>query len=160
MHTFTDTENRQWEIAINVTAIKRVKGTLELDLLKAVEGDLFVRLANDPCLLCDLLFVLCQEQAKEQGVTDEQFGAALGGDALDAATTALLEELVDFFPKGKRGALKKILDKVKQLEARATEFIHEKVDSGVLDGVADRVLKDADASLTASLESLASTRDR
>ncbi len=42
-----------------------------------------------------------------------------GGDAIDSATTALLEELVDFFPKGKRELLAKALGKLKTLENRA-----------------------------------------
>ena len=43
------------------------------------------------------------EAAEKQKISDEDFGRGLGGDAIDSATTALLEELVDFFPQRRRG---------------------------------------------------------
>ena len=43
-------------------------------------------------------------------------------DPCDHATTALLEELVDFFPRARRRLLAKALGKLKTLEARALEL--------------------------------------
>lgn len=117
MKTFTDNTGKTWSIAINVGAVKRVRATLDVNLLDAVEGKLIERLVSDPILLCDVIFVLCLQEAETRGITDEQFGQAMACDAIDAATSALLEELVDFFPTGKRQVLTKALAKLKAFEA-------------------------------------------
>ena len=129
MKTFTDNASRTWTVAINVTSIKRVKDTLDVNLLEAIEGHLLERLVSDPVLLCGLLFVLCKPEADAQQVSDEEFGQSMGGDAIDRATTALLEELVDFFPSGKRGVLASALVKLKHLETRAIEIATERLES-------------------------------
>src|SRR5690606_35191593 len=100
-------------------AVKRVRSLLNVDLLAATDGALIERLVSDPILLCDVLYVLCKPQADEQGVTDEEYGRAMGGTAIDDGTTALLEELVDFFPQAKRRVLAKALVKLRHLETKA-----------------------------------------
>ena len=118
MKTFKDNRGRPWEIALNVLQMKRVRAALGIDLVNvitldrdgAVKVDLVDRIANDPCLLVDILWVLVEERAKAAGVTDEQFGESLAGDSIEAATRAFLDELVDFFPGPKRLFLGKAVD--------------------------------------------------
>jgi len=133
MHTFNDTQGRTWSVTINVDAIRRVRGLLDINLLDAVEGKLLERLVSDPVLLCDILFALVKPEADAKNVSDEDFGRALGGDVLDHATTALLEELVDFFPSGKRTVFRKALDKLKALEGMALETATRRLESTELE---------------------------
>lgn len=133
MKTFTDTTGRTWTVAINVDAIRRVRALLEINLLDAVDGRLLERLVTDPILLCDILFALVKPEAEAQNVSDEDFGRALGGDVLDQATTALLEELVDFFPSGRRMVLRKALEKLKKLETLALEATTKRLESDELE---------------------------
>jgi hypothetical protein len=42
----------------------------------------------------------------------------LSGDVIDQATTALLEELIDFFPQRRRAILRQAWEKVKTLKSR------------------------------------------
>lgn len=143
MKQFTDNAGRAWAVAINVDAIKRVKGSIGVDLLRAVEGKLIEELTDDPITLCNVLFVLCKEQAEKLGVSDEDFGKALGGDALEMATTALLDDLVDFFPKGKRQVLAKALAKVRAIQERAMKNISDRLDSPEFEQQMERVLESA-----------------
>jgi len=133
MKTFTDTQGRTWTVTINVDAVRRVRSLLNVNILDVVEGPLLERLVTDPVLLCDILFALCQPEAQSKNVSDEDFGRALGGDVLDGATTALLEELVDFFPSGKRGVFRKALEKLKQLEGLAIETATKRLESDELE---------------------------
>ena len=133
MHTFQDTQGRTWSVTINVDAIRRVRSLLDINLLDAIEGKLLERLVTDPVLLCDILFALVQPEAEAKQVTDEDFGRALGGDVLDFATTALLEELVDFFPSGKRTVFRKALEKLKKLEGIALETANRRLESDELE---------------------------
>ena len=133
MRTFTDNAGRTWTLTINVDAIRRVRSQLEIDLLQAVEGKLIERLAGDPILLCDVIYVLCKPEADQRDVSDEDFGRAMAGDAIDHATTSLLEELVDFFPQSRRALLNKALEKFRHLETRAIELVDKQLDDPQLE---------------------------
>src|SRR5262245_66052332 len=102
MKTFSDNAGRIWTLQINVDAIKRVRDLAEVNLLEVVEGKLLERLISDPVLLCDVIYSVCKPEADAKQVSDEDFGRAMAGDAIEAATTALLEELVGFFPQARR----------------------------------------------------------
>ena len=99
MKTFTDNAGRAWTLALTIGAAKRVKSLLGVNLLELEAGDppLLTRRGTDVILLCDAIFALVKPQADAAGVTDEQFAAAMGGDAILATCqTAFYEELVDF----------------------------------------------------------------
>ncbi len=129
MHTFQDTLGRTWSVSINVDTIRRVRSLLSINLSDATDGKLVHSLSTDPVLLCDLLFVMVQPEAEAKNVTDEDFGRALGGDVLDYASTALLEELVDFFPSGKRTIFRKVLEKFRKLQGIALEMVTHRLES-------------------------------
>ena len=117
MKSFTDNKGRAWEIVVTVATVKRVRGLCKVDLNSIVELDknnkpsaeLLERLSSDPVLLVDVLYAICKPQADKLGVSDEDFGEAMAGDAIEHATTALLEEVIDFFPEAKRMVMRKIL---------------------------------------------------
>jgi len=122
MRLFHDDADRQWRLSINVATVKRVRrifseGGEPFDLLDA---DLPIKLANDPALFADLLWELV-DKSQHPGVTPEQFGEALGGDAIERASDAFVEELFDFFPKGRRDLNRAIYRKIKKTQAALIE---------------------------------------
>ena len=156
MRTFKDTEGREWQIAVNVNTVKRVRASLDIDLLAIEDGKLLERLHRDPVLLCDVLFVVCKPQVEQRSLTDEDFGAALAGDAIEHATVALLEDLVDFSPSPKdRANLKKVLDATWAVMDRARDQVAAVIDDK-LEEVKRQTLGEISTSLQASQES---TRD-
>jgi len=119
---FTDSEGRTWNVVVNVSAIKRIRDALGVDLMDVAGGDLLGRLADDPCLLVDVLYVLCKPEADTKGVSDEDFGRAMVGGVLDAASSALMKELLDFFPSALRArALAKLMQKLGEQQAAIAE---------------------------------------
>lgn len=133
MKTFNDNAARSWTVQVNVDAIKRVRDLAQVNLLEVVEGKLLERLISDPILLCDVIYCLCKPEADSKNVSDVDFGRAMGGDAIDGATTALLEELVDFFPQAKRRVLAKALAKLQKLQSAALAAVETRLDSPELD---------------------------
>ena len=117
MKTFTDNKGRTWTLEVTVATVKRVRGLCKVDLNSIVELDknnkpsaeLLERLSSDPVLLVDVLYAVCKPQADKLGVTDEDFGEAMAGDTIEHATTALLEEVINFFPESKRMVMQRIL---------------------------------------------------
>lgn len=133
MKTFHDNTGRGWAVNINVDCIKRVRALLDINLLDAVNGKLLEQLVSDPILLCDCLYAVCKPEADEKQISDEDFGRAMAGDAIDNATTALLEELVDFFPKGKREVLARALAKLKMFEEKTYQAAHRRIENPALE---------------------------
>lgn len=122
MKPFADSEKREWAVVVNVGAVRRVRDALGVDLLDVARGGLLERLADDPVLLVNVLYVLCRSEADARGVSDEDFGRAMVGGVLDDAASALFKELLDFFPSAQRArALGKLARLLKDQEAAAVE---------------------------------------
>jgi hypothetical protein len=109
MRSFTDSTGRSWQLEVLVGTIKRVRALAGVDLLGVLEGVMLDKLASDAVLLVDVLYACCKEQADGLGISDEQFGRSMTGDALEAGSLALLEALADFFPSRQRLLLRQAL---------------------------------------------------
>lgn len=154
MRSFKDIQGRQWSVEINVTAIKRVRGLTGEDLMQVIEGTLIEKLIRDPVLLCDVVYAICKPEADSRSVSDEEFGKAMAGDAIEAATTAVLEELVGFCPSPRdRANLGRVLQATRKVMDRARDLVEKKLDSGELDRLADRLLAEASPEATAGSSS-------
>ena len=122
MKPFNDSAGRTWEVTVNVGAVRRVRDLLGVDLMDVAGGDLLDRLADDPVLLVDVLYVLVKPQADAKGVSDEEFGRGMVGGVLDEAASALMKELLDFFPSAQRArALGKMARKIEAQQEAVTE---------------------------------------
>ncbi len=147
MKTFTDNAKRSWDVEINVAAIKRVRDLAQVDLLEIVEGKLIERLIRDPILLCDVVYAACRPQTEQRGVSDEEFGRAMAGDAIEHATAALLEELVSFCPSPRdRKNLGRVLEATNRVMEKARDLIEQRLQSGQLEKMVDQALASATGS--------------
>lgn len=116
MKTFKDASGRDWEIAVNVGGAKAVRELLSVDLfrLHSTEAE---RVFSDPCLLVDVLYVLCKDQCQIRKLDAEDFGRQMLGDAIEDGANALLGAVADFFPSQRRGLLAKQMAKAEELTA-------------------------------------------
>ncbi|MFH1022129.1 MAG: hypothetical protein V1809_01930 [Planctomycetota bacterium] len=148
MKTFKDNAGRTWAVAVDISAVKRVRSLLDVNLLDVLDGRLIERLAGDPVLLCDVIFALVKPEADAKGITDEDFGRAMAGDVVEQATTAFLEALTDFFPQGKRRLLQKALGKLKAWETKALDVAEKRLESPELEQKLDAALNPAGSATT------------
>jgi len=140
MKTFVDAQNRTWSVVVNVATVKRVRSLADADLL---DPQSYQALAEDPVRLCDVLFAICKPEADGRQVSDESFGEALAGDVLDAAIAALLDEIVDFFPKGRRQVIRLAVAKLTRLQEAVTKVQTEKLESMDIEAMADALTRGA-----------------
>ncbi|MCK6458119.1 MAG: hypothetical protein L6Q92_16515 [Phycisphaerae bacterium] len=160
MKTFTDNAGRTWTISVSVDAIKRVRGLLDVDLLEIVEGKLIEKLIRDPVLLCDIVYAVCKPEADAKGVSDEDFGRAMAGDAIEHATKALLEELVGFSPSPRdRANLGRVLQTTWRVMDRARDLIEARIESVDIEKVVEQALANAGPSSGGAPGSPASSPD-
>ncbi|MCB9838202.1 MAG: hypothetical protein H6813_02590 [Phycisphaeraceae bacterium] len=160
MQQFTDNEGRSWTVEVNVAALKRAKGLAGVDLMGVLDGDLIERFIRDPVLLCDALYAVCKPEVDARSVTDEDFGRAMAGDAIEQATEALLDEIVSFCPSPRdRSALGRVLAATRTAMDRARDLVEARLDSGELEKAIDAALEQATpgASSTTAPASVGST---
>lgn len=134
MQTFRDNAGRTWAVSVDVAAIKRVRALAGFDLLSVMDGKAVDRLIADPVLLCDVLCAVCRPEAERLGVTDEDFGRAMAGDAIEHATQALLEELISFCPNPRdRKRLRKFVTTMWTTMEKARDVLERKLDERLED---------------------------
>lgn len=130
MATFVDEAGRSWSIRIDVSAIRKVRTKRGVDLAKVMGSqEELQKLLDDPCLWVDVLWDLVEEQAETQGVDPEAFAHGLIGDSFEAANNALIEAIIDFFPSSRREILRRLLNKVKEMETLSLENMSQQIDS-------------------------------
>lgn len=143
---------REWVVEINVAQVKAVRTALGVDLLKIVDEKELGRLSEDPVELCNILYVLCRDQAKAAGLDDEGFGRMLAGDTIAAATDAFLAALVSFFPSPRlRQSLGQALQMAKRVKDKAEDLAAKRLDQ-TLDQIERKVLSDVEGRLRSEEE--------
>jgi hypothetical protein len=130
MPAFKDADNREWLVKLDAPTIRDVRDTCKVDLGNP-DGKGFEQLDADIVLFVDVLWVICRGQ--NAGVTDEQFGRALFGDALGKAAEALREAYELFFPPQRRSLLRAVSEKTRAVEEKAAAMALAKINSPELE---------------------------
>jgi len=148
---FTDLAGRKWHLSIGVTTAKRVKTLANVDLLEA-DAELCHRLSIDPETLVNVLCAVLRPQLDAAGVSDEDFGESLGGDALDHAAAALGEAIIAFFPRHRRAILaetqRMVQNRTNQLLTSASSRLYR------LDGTLDDMVSQALSKMDQEIDGL------
>ena len=141
MRSFKDNQGRQWSVEINVTAIKRVRGLTGEDLMQVIEGTLIEKLIRDPVLLCDVVYAICKPEADSRNVSDEEFGRAMAGDAIEAATQAVLDELISFCPSPRdRANLGRVLQATNRVLDKARDLTEKRIQTLTSESELDKLV--------------------
>jgi len=132
---------RTWTVEINVATLKRVRGLTGTDLMQVIEGTLVEKLIRDPILLCDIVYAICKPEADAAKISDEEFGKAMAGDAIEAATTAVLEELVAFCPSPRdRANLGRVLQATNRVMDKARDLTEKRIQTLTSEGELDKLV--------------------
>lgn len=141
MPTFKDANDREWTIKLDSPTILRIRSaTCDVDRCKHLQGrgctgidlgdstgETQYQLRRDVVMLVNTLYLLCQKEAHERGISDEQFGACVVGDAIERATIAMDGAIADFFQDGTRKILKAIALKDAEVRKLGLERALEKI---------------------------------
>lgn len=135
MATFADNKKREWEIRLDAPAIMRIRADCDPKFLlhDSPEDNTFMRLRSDPVLLCRVIYLLCDKQRQERGVTEEDFYLQVIGDAIDSATEAMLAAIVFFTPKADRILLEAGVKRQQAMHSKIVELAMRKMDDPALE---------------------------
>ncbi|VTR96045.1 Uncharacterized protein OS=Isosphaera pallida (strain ATCC 43644 / DSM 9630 / IS1B) GN=Isop_2427 PE=4 SV=1 [Gemmata massiliana] len=131
MNRFKDNAGREWAVAIHVHAVEQVEARCGVKIAGLFRDGLagLLELSADPVKFVRALWVLVEDQAEKFGVKPEQFGRALGGDALEASFEAFVHALADFSPSRLRPAIRTLAAKTTP-DARPSTSSNSATNSG------------------------------
>ena len=141
MRQFKDNAGRTWTVDINVATLKRVRGLTGVDLMQVIEGTLIEKFIRDPVLLCDVVYAVCKPEADVAKVSDEEFGKAMAGDAIEAATGAVLDELISFCPSPRdRANLGRVLQATNRVMDKARDLTEKRIETLTSESELDKLV--------------------
>jgi len=123
MATFTDKQKREWQLTVNVAAMRRAKSA-GVDLSMPVSQ--LREFITDDVFLADCLWAIVAVNASERNVNQAQFDEGFCGLVFDAARAALWEALSEYWdPKSQRASmLRMALAEVEAEMAKAISTIN------------------------------------
>jgi hypothetical protein len=127
--SFQDTQGRAWEVTVNYGAMRRVRDSLSVNLMELVGGPLLERVTADPVLLIDILYWVLKPQADERKITPDDFAEIFDGDSVYAASMALRESVINFFPKDKREAALRMVERVDRMAEEMWQKMEQEIDA-------------------------------
>jgi hypothetical protein len=141
--SFCDAHARDWDLSLTIHTARRVRdatGVIIYDLLGDGMQPLG-QLLSDPFALMDVCWAVCSEQAAAREISQEDFGRAIAGDALEDAAKAFMEALIDFFPnRGAREPLRRMVEKGQELSAIVLHRASEQLNRLNLEGEASELI--------------------
>lgn len=143
MSNWKDSQGRSWSMAVTISTVKRTRDLAGINLLDVFDGKLLSQLSQDPELLVNTIYAVCKPQADAAGVSDEQFGELLVGDAIEQAAEALVQGIIDFFPRDRRPVLNRLWAKTKSVNEATLELMGTKIDSEQVDQLVAATLASA-----------------
>jgi hypothetical protein len=149
-----DALGREWTCIITVAQIRLSKELAGVDLLNVFDGELLMSLAEDPVKLSATLWAINKTQADSKQVTQQSFEEGLVGDAIEAAGTALIDGLINFFPSSRRDVLRRAWDKTQMARSDVMTMAGHKLDSEEMSGAIARLLENASQEVDQQLNAL------
>lgn len=138
MKTLVNVAGRDWNLRIDLGALERMLSMAGVDLLVSNLVDLLAHPTR--CVL--MVRAALHPQLVEQGVTVEQFNAAVEDDqTCQRMVDALAEEVVNFTRPPRRGTLEQTLAVLRRAEANLTEGARRLVESGALERLFEDVMR-------------------
>jgi hypothetical protein len=138
---YYETAAGRWLLRITPPLARRIRDKLGVDLFAIAlppPQNPFVRMADSPYLLCDVLWEICGPLAGERSLARDAWEEDLW-PAIDAATEALLAGVIASFPEKKRAGLTKLVAAQTAAIDRVIERMSPKMDA-IIDAAVDEAI--------------------
>ncbi len=148
---FTDLKGREWDCALNVLTVERVRKEVDADFYKVDDTpDLVERIEGDDIYCGSVVCCVIAPQLEAKSVSLEDFADSIAaGNALDDAALALENAIVNFTRSPRRKMVAGLMDAARRMIRKGAKLGETKMDSGILDRIADRELKKAETEIDA-----------
>jgi hypothetical protein len=133
MARFKDSTGFEWDLRLNFGVLPDLKRAgCDLENATKDSGWLAEVLFGEPGRLADVFWVLLGEQAQRAGLDRDAFNRRLDVETFDAGGRALLDEVIDFFQRGRAGQIKKRLPRIlAAMEGKLDDLTEEATEKAV-----------------------------
>jgi hypothetical protein len=136
---FCTTDGVEWEIRVNVLAIKRVEEATSLRLTAIVDDEATRQaVLGDDLRFVDVLIALIRPQMEARQRSVESVLEAMDAATLEQAVQAIMEGVFDFFPEPRKGLLVKAWEKTRaameKLGAAQMAVANQRIDAIDVEG--------------------------
>jgi hypothetical protein len=135
--TVTDSQSTTWPLRITLAQARDLRANRKVDLLATDAAKTATQVAGDPIALCEIAYDISAAQRATLGIaTEDAFLGRFDGDSFADLFDATVEAMVDFFPPGRREALKAVWLRQRMATARAERQVTESIAKpGMLDAI-------------------------
>ena len=131
---YVDIAGVEHVLRITLATARRLKESVQIDLLKAVSEpatlkQLLDRIGEDPAFVLEFLAIV-------EGVSAEALEAVADATVLEAASTAMVEAIIDFFPESSplKGPIRNLMTQVE---------INQKASSALIEAALENAISEA-----------------
>lgn len=139
MATWKDKNGKEWNCEITIKTLKQIKQRLGIDFLDVQTS--IKKMMQDVYTLCNVLYIVHEDECQKLNISDEDFGGLLAGDSIDGATKAFIDSLLYFFPIQQRQMLEKITNKREQVMTEIYKKMGEEIDNLPTEKVLEEIKK-------------------
>lgn len=136
MNSFKDKNGKLWTIEVNLGTARKVMSGCGVDLLHLIDIDAektdltgLDKIASDPFLLFQVIFILCEQQVRDAGIGEEEFAELFDSDSIQAATDSLVQEVINFSQPAKRKMLTVIYKRMVAFREEQSRHLEEILES-------------------------------
>lgn len=105
--SFKDDLGREWSLRLDFSLVRSIRDAVGIDLLNLEQqGSSLQKMADDPALLVDVVYLMCEKQCQRRKISDEEFGQGFTGETFQLAAAAFMEALISFTPPPRRDLAK------------------------------------------------------
>lgn len=126
MARFKDNLDDEWDLVLTVGILGKLRTEAGLDLRAADAGQQVAGLDPYSEQFGRILWLLVEKQAAERNIEPDDFPFRLDGNALEGATEALVDALIDFFPNARSRQIARA--KLPELRAKAEKELEATMD--------------------------------
>ena len=155
MRVFKDNEGISWNIEILVETVLKIRAEYDVDLV-GLTPEALGKLEDDPIVLCQIIWALCEEQAKPREMDVKAFARAVAGDPLDAAWEAISGAISDFSRGRKRSRWQKVLALTAKMHEKEDKLLERAEDPEILKQIDEAMEARANEALKTALTRLSS----
>lgn len=139
---YVDIAGVEHVLRITLATARQLRESVQIDLLKAVSEpatlkQLLDRIGEDPAFVFEFLAIV-------EGVAAEALEAVADATVLEAASTAMVEAIIDFFPESSplKGPIRNLMTQVE---------INQKASSALIEAALENAISEAFRSAESSL---------
>lgn len=157
MPSFKDRKGNEWRVELDAPTIEEIRDDIGVDLI-SMERDPLLAFQFNPMDLIKCIWIICRDQAQEQGVDERTFKKSLPTNPPDELLNCVREAIISFFPSGRASHMRGVLSRFDRILEKLDKLGLAKMDQTIDSPEMAKIVSDqADAEISQMLAKFRTT---